>query len=367
MGDKSRIEWTDATWTPIRARRLDTGKVGVHCEKVSEACKNCYAERLNLRNLPAHGTGLEFNVLNRQKVEVFVDENILLQPLRWKRGRRIFVCSQTDLFGEFVPDEMIDRVFAVMALCPHHTFQVLTKRPERMLAWMTSPRPLTTVDSDVAHFAEHIGRIVFDSRGSDKLNYFGCAAGTDVSNRRRFPGWPLPHVWLGVTVEDQPRADERIPLLLRTPAAVRFVSAEPLLGPIDLDRCYREHGPDGLCDHEDSGLDWVIAGGESGPGARPTHPDWFRSLRDQCVAAGVPYFFKQWGDWAPLDQLPQEHGIKKNSIGPERCRWVHEDGRVTGIGCGEQPGNLAVHVGKRAAGRLLDGREWSEFPEVSGD
>ena len=96
------------------------------------------------------------------------------------------------------------------------------------------------------------------------------------------------------------------------------------------------------------------------------HPEWARSLRDQCVAAGVPFFFKQWGDLAPLDQLPQEHGIKKNSIGPERCRWVHEDGRVTGIGCGEQPGNLAVHVGKRAAGRLLDGREWSEFPAMRG-
>jgi protein gp37 len=128
MSENSKIEWTDASWTPVRARRKDNGKVGVACVKVSPACKNCYAERFNMRNLPVHGTGLPYTVEALDQVEIFLDEEMLLVPLKWKKPRKIFVCSQTDLFGEFVPDEMIDRVFAVMALCPQHTFQVLTKR-----------------------------------------------------------------------------------------------------------------------------------------------------------------------------------------------------------------------------------------------
>ena len=170
MGENSKIEWTDSTWNPIRARNLATGKVGWHCEHMSEACRFCYAEGINRRL----GTGLDFKPGHRADIEIFLDEQMLLAPLRWKKPRRIFVNSMTDTFAEFVKDEWLDRMFAVMVLCPQHTFQVLTKRPERMRSY-------------VIHLA--VG------------------------------GWPLKNIWLGVSAEDQATADERIPLLLQTPAA----------------------------------------------------------------------------------------------------------------------------------------------------
>lgn len=376
MSVTSKIEWTDATWTPIRARRKDTGKVGVACVKVSPACKNCYAERLNMRNLPAHGTGLPYTVEALGQVEIFLDKEMLFAPLKWKRPRKIFVCSQTDLFGEFVPDEMIDRVFAVMALCPQHTFQVLTKRAERMRRYQSQIRPISSVSTDVADLARHIGRIVWDPRGSERCNYYGCGDVGDVSNRRVWPGWPLPNVWLGVTAEDQQRADERIPHLLRTPAAKRFVSVEPMLGPLDLTSLsVHEHGDteqwnsldrseardaeiEGACS---SVIDWVIVGGESGGAkSRPMHPYWVRTIRNHCVVAGVPFFFKQWGEW-------------QNGSGfSAKAKTVLRDGRIVGDpkDCHIETQNnwaqllptMMLRVGKKAAGRLLDGREWGEFP-----
>lgn len=299
MGDKSKIEWTDATWTPIRARRKDNGKVGVACVKVSPACKNCYAERFNMRNLPVHGTGLPYTIEALDQVEIFLDWEMLLAPLKWKRPRKIFVCSQTDLFGEFVPDEMIDRVFVVMALCPQHTFQVLTKRAQRMEQYHSQERPLSSVADDVASQAEHTGRIVWDPRGNERHNYFGCGKIGDISNRRMWPGWPLPNVWSGVTAEDQQRADERIPHLLRTPAEKRFVSVEPMLGRVDLAPYLSgiNSGWSGRADESPrtEKLDWVIVGGESGAGARPLNEAHVRNLRDQCNVAGVKFFLKQMG------------------------------------------------------------------------
>lgn len=363
MGAKSKIGWTDATWTPIRARRKDSGKVGVHCERVSEAFRNCYAATFNRRSLPVHGTGLDFTRDNREKVEMFVDEDLLPAPLRWKRPRRIFVCSQTDLFGEFVPEEMIDRVFAVMALCPQHTFQVLTKRPERMLQYATT---------GFGRLADEIVRF----RSSRGDNGVVCPVPWLP------PGaawWPLPHVWLGVTAENQERADERIPLLLRTPAAVRFLSAEPLLGPLDLSVTPPPHGsiPINGATMADirgclpkwqtspmraklrSGLDWVITGGESGPGARPSHPDWFRSLRDQCVAAGVPFFHKQNGEWFPAPMWnPRRPPNQQLALYPDGS-FVDDDANPDIVGA-----QRMIRVGKAAAGRTLDGQEWSQFPEV---
>lgn len=326
MGSKSRIEWTDATWNPLVAYRGD--KRGWHCEKISPACDHCYAASMNKRSdgLVGIGTGLNYAPDSRAKLRFEIDEKTLRAPEKWRRPRRVFPCSMTDIFGGWHSDEQLDRVFAEMALCRNHTFQVLTKRIDRAHQYLSTPDR-----------AKRIGRV------------FGV--------------WPLPNVWLGVTAENQQLADERIPLLLRTPAAVRFLSAEPLLGPIDLDRCYREHGPDGLCDHEDSGLDWVITGGESGPGARPSHPDWFRSLRDQCVAAGVPFFFKQWGEFGPDKPMPNKRWSVIDYEGnhaPQTTAWNGKTGEWS-----ETNEVYMYPVGKAAAGRKLDGVEWSQFPEAA--
>ncbi len=316
MGDKSQIEWTDATWNPV------TG-----CTKVSAGCKHCYAERLWIR-LSAPGQPYE----GRSFADVACHPERLEQPLRWRKPRRVFVNSMSDLFHEAVPFEFIAAVFGVMAASPQHTFQVLTKRPERAAAWFD-------FDGDLCRAACR----TLDAFGFDR----GCGAAFDP------PQWPLANVWLGVSVEDQAAADQRIPLLLQCPAAVRFVSAEPLLGPIDLDRignaCFDRRaairrvmnsGPCMNADQADDyiahpSLDWVICGGESGPGARPMHPDYARSLRDQCAAAGVPFFFKQWGAW--------RERISTNSR------------------LGREPREF-VRLGKKAAGRLLDGREHMEYP-----
>jgi len=317
MADQSQIEWTDATWNPIRG-----------CSRVSEGCRNCYAERVAAR---FSGVGKPYEGLVRRSPsgaggwtgEVRFIEDRLADPLHWKKPRRIFVNSMSDLFHEKVQDEWIDRIFAVMALCPQHTFQVLTKRPERMREW-------------------------FDNTGRDGVavtaKYPEFEAFKRVSLAETM--WPLPNVWLGVSVEDQTTADERIPLLMQTPAAVRWVSYEPALGPVD----FNNYLPPDLNAFTDwKGLDWIVAGGESGPGARPTHPDWFRSVRDQCVAAGVPFFFKQWGAWSPGWQASQ---IKSGSLIHTPCQLLDHEGCTVG----------AFRVGKRAAGRLLDGREWNEFP-----
>jgi protein gp37 len=298
MSDGSKIEWTEATWNPV------TG-----CTKVSPGCDHCYAETFaeRWRGVPGHHFERGFDVTLRPER--------LTQPLHWKRPRRVFVNSMSDLFHEAVPDEYIVAVFGTMAQTPQHTYQVLTKRHGRMRSLL--------------------GGGMF---------------------RQRFAfGWPLPNVWLGVSVEDQKWADIRIPALLRTPAAVRFLSCEPLLGPVDLKRSVwtmgseRGHGltasfvhAGGCCDRF-HGIDWVIAGGESGPGARPMVPAWARSLRDQCTDAGVPFFFKQWG----------------------AHRWVAHSVYDDATQCWVERGIEPQRVSKKLAGRLLDGREWNEFPAAA--
>ncbi len=292
MSDKSAIEWTDATWNPV------TG-----CTKVSQGCKHCYAERewprlAAPREKPNIYTGRAFT-------DVMCHPEKLNIPLRWAKPRRIFVNSMSDLFHESVPDEFIDKVFASMALCPQHTFQVLTKRPKRMHDYLTEELG----DRIAAAGEKFVDEGVLTSQQhADRAHYY-----TDVSDQERhwhsiYSRWPLPNVWLGVSVEDQVTADERIPLLLQTPAAVRWVSAEPLLSEINLraidlgDLYWLNALTSDVRIMFDGGmpaaprfgkLDWVVAGGESGPKARPMHPDWVRSLRDQCQAAGVPFFFKQ--------------------------------------------------------------------------
>lgn len=336
MGTKTGIEWTDSTWSPIRARvshdaariaqekgytslvQIATkmaGRVGQHCEYVSPGCENCYAETNNHRCLPANGTGLPYDRRSRDLVEAFVDEKQLLQPLKWKpieagtvgfeslvRRRRVFVENQSDLFGDWVTDEMLDRVFAMMALCPQHDFQVLTKRPARM------KRYFEEMNSSVDAIKRAVNACSFATEA-----VHGIPSDAQFEALERIP-CGLANIWLGVSVENQAAADERIPLLQQTPAAVRFLSCEPLLGPISFRwATWEDHAPHSrrvnqLPDVERGGrllagcvdeldglrrIDWVIAGCESGPKRRPTPDGAFESLCKQCYRAGVPFFFKQ--------------------------------------------------------------------------
>lgn len=386
------IEWTDATWNPIRG-----------CSRVSEGCRHCYAEKIAYRfsgaGLPYEGLAMKVNGHASWTGKVAFVEAHLLDPLtdpdmrepviehkdrclktarlkdgKWEsvcgcpaRPRRIFVDSMSDLFHENVSDEWIDRIFAVMALCPQHQFQVLTKRPERMLKYLAG------ACGRIADLVVRMRRECGDKSIVVPLPHIALG----------HVRWPLANVWLGVSVENQAAADERVPVLLQTPAAVRFISAEPLLERLDLPWLgieiagsrwvERDGAPDSFKQAWASlmaggpKLDWVIVGGESGPGARPMHPDWGRSLRDQCRGA-VPFFFKQWGEWVPCGHLPPNHGIPAESVPPDRVRWVNADGRSAPIGnAGDLdlgPQNLVMRVGKKTAGALLDGREWREFPEA---
>lgn len=304
----TRIEWTDTTWNPV------TG-----CDKVSPGCDHCYAMSLAPR-LKAMGSrkyqrdgdprtsGPGFGVTTHPE--------LLAQPLAWRTPRRVFVNSMSDLFHSEIPGEFIAAVFATMARTPQHTYQVLTKRHGRMRSLLTS---------------EVFRRWMYDSLVTLDREWI---------NANPLP-WPLPNMWLGVSVEDQKRADLRIPDLIDTPAAVRFLSMEPLLGPVDLREIWRGQGVCPTCDgtgsvevpgggcacpqcgydrsgfQGDVALDWVIVGGESGPEHRPMDPAWPRALRDQCTSAGVPFFFKQWGGRTP-----------------------------------------------KANGRELDGRTWDEYPQA---
>lgn len=370
MSSKTGIEWTDATWNPVRG-----------CTRVSEGCRNCYAEVMAARfsDEGYWGHGLARRVTlpdgtkdHRWTGKIELVEGALTLPMHWKKPRLIFVNSTSDLFHEDVPFDYIDGVFAVMALCPQHTFQVLTKRPERMRVYIRT-NPGLRIRTQMSTIAGPMPVIEMD--------------------------WPLPNVWLGTSVEDQVTADARIPHLLDTPAAVRFISAEPLLGPVDLTwiaepddekdgvidallgcnwidgmgrgEPYRPTRPGHqgrimtryVCSSSDDilanrKLDWVIVGGESGPGARPMHVDWARDLRDQCQAAGVAFFFKQFGDWSPGDHLGEEH-----LDGARFGAWVSPTQFRDDLPQDMANANtIMFHVGKKAAGRLLDGREWNDLP-----
>lgn len=363
MAEHSKIEWTDATWNPI------TG-----CSVLSPGCTHCYAMRLAGTRMQRHPSRAGLTKPSKAGPvwtgEVRFNQQWLDQPLRWKRPRRIFVCAHGDLFHESVPDAWIDKVFAVMGLARWHTFQVLTKRADRMRAYLSHRDRLGHVFVASTPLPHPRGAFV---------------ARDQWPPLRESWEWPLPNVWLGVSAEDQQRADERVPHLLATPAAVRFLSAEPLLGQIRLTEIavpddhagkYAGHGytfsalerkDDLTLFNAPAHLDWVIVGGESGPGARLCHPDWKRLLRDQCVATGVAYFDKQWGEWAPV--LPDAPGrpimVRRGDVA------MLPDGRYATAGDDlsfpepfEAQGTIMRCVGKAAAGRLLDGRTWDQFPEA---
>jgi protein gp37 len=309
------IEWTDETWNPT------TG-----CDHVSEGCRFCYIDRTP----PFRIEGRYFDEQGKMGVRLHPDR--LDKPLHWRKPRRVFVNSLSDLFHPEIPDEFICDVFTTMGRAQQHTFQVLTKRPQRMAAivsrisWRDVKYPL--------------GPWVEPADLSMASAYLCEGEGEE----------PLPGVWLGTSIEND-RYTWRADHLRNTPAAIRFLSLEPLIGPVpslDLD-----------------GIDWVIVGGESGPHARPMHPDWARDIRDRCVAAGVPFFFKQWGAWRPgLANTP-------GSASPLNHGYFCGDGRwlsATGNRATSAPGTREhiARVGKANAGRLLDGRTWDEMPEHAG-
>jgi protein gp37 len=339
MADNSRIEWTEATWNPV------TG-----CTKVSPGCDHCYAERVTER---FSGKGsFEKIVFHGGRLD---------QPLRWTRPRRIFVNSMSDLFHDDVPDEFIARVFAVMGLAARHTFQLLTKRHGRLRSLLNRPDFREAI---AEHGSDLIGAKPW-RRGQVQVGQWTPTACEPkkvgvftLGDTLWSPPWPLPNVWVGVSVEDQKWADIRIPALLETPAAVRWLSCEPLLGPLDLSRwlgpvdfppCWDDHAPSTEC-AKCIQPQWVVVGGESGPGARPMHPDWARQLRDQCETAKVPFFFKQWGE-----SLPLVGHREYLDLPPARTNrdWDRPFGDEVTM----------CRVGKKAAGRELDGRTWDEYPQ----
>jgi protein gp37 len=359
---KTNISWTDFSWNAIRG-----------CSRVSEGCRHCYAESIAHR---FSGPGLAYEGLVQLDADgkstgkwngqiKFVEEH-LLDPLRWKTPRRIFVNSMSDLFHENVDRTDLRLILAVILLCPQHTFQVLTKRPENMKAILTEPGFRSAVMATAAQLAFDLQSLKVYARIRKPSNtteiVYDCGKDGHEAGCRVSANWPLPNLHLGVSVENQETADLRIPLLLQTPASVRFISAEPLLGPVSLEELPSHSGVgrhlDSLsnagCAEADisTKLDWVIVGGESGAGARPMHPDWARSLRDQCRAAGVPFFFKQWGEYTS-EQCPGVD-VVLSDLNPGQCVTSGIRGHHT----------LYTRVGTKAAGCLLDGVEHHEFPEV---
>ena len=271
---KTSIEWTDHSVNPIRATL--NGRTGHYCEKVSPGCKNCYSSRMQRR------FGMPVFQEQRGKAQSFLDVSKLEQVFRRRKPTKWFWCDMSDMFGAWVPDEWIAACFGVMAATPQHVHQVLTKRPERAAKWFE------WVDSASAKLNRNQDYVVQDAACVE----LGEGFPTELDCYRCYR-WPLPNVWIGTSCENQETADERIPWLFKCPAAVRFVSAEPLLGPIDL-----HHGELGRKGHlaETFGnplINWVIIGSESGPGARPMQLEWAESLRDQCADAGVAFFTKQ--------------------------------------------------------------------------
>lgn len=301
MSDNSKIAWTDATWSPI-----------VGCSKISTGCNHCYAEVMarRLAGMPQQSPKYS-TVIHEGKWSgiVFMDFSALEKPLSWKKPRMIFVCSMGDLFHESVLFNWILEIMYVINKCPQHTFQILTKRPDRMHEFFTDwiPNPFSLQDGD------------------------------------------LPNLHLGVTAENQEQADKRIPVLLDIPAAKRFVSIEPMLGPIDIGSKNSLRWSNKPLIEQ---LDQVIVGGETGHSARPMHPAWVTNIRDQCIGANVPFFFKSWGEWKSINQ--------KNAM--EDNEAVLGFNGETYIMTFDPQAVIVRRIGKKKAGHLIEGKEWKGMP-----
>jgi protein gp37 len=324
MASNTAIEWTrgadgrrGASWNPLYAVDVETEKRGWFCVPKSGGCLHCYASSINIRL----GTGHKYTAGNLHHVEIKLDEDerkdtALGWPLYPRKPRNVFPCSMTDLFGEFVRTRFIMEIIAVMALAQWHTFMILTKRADRMREIITE------------HSAEIYEKFIELRRGEFGYRY-------DVQGMK-WPGWPLPHVLHGVSVEDQQNADERRDDLkaLAKAGAATWVSYEPALDVVDW-----------------MGWEfvrWLVSGGESGPGARPSHPDTHRGARDFCEANGIAYFFKQHGAWVHQADIPDNLPPQK-LLNARIHDWQY---------------SKSFRVGKKAAGRILDGREWNGMPTV---
>jgi len=353
-----------ATWNPI-----------VGCKEKSEGCKHCFAKKMAFRLMHMPHTSYyqhvladngetdpeKFKNIPEWNGETHFVKSALDKPMKWKSPRMIFTVDMGDLFHEQNSFDWIDQVFTVMACNPQHIFIVLTKRPKNMLKWFTY--------KDIRWAGEGM-------QGSERLRYY-CWHNYGKQIEFKDWHWPLQNVWLGITAENQEQANKRIPILLQIPAAKNFVSIEPMLGPVFL-------GQISLPDTKGLGwqgkiggytylncltgeefsllvgnqtnykLDWVICGGKSGHKARPMHPDWARSLRDQCKAAGVPFFFKQWGEWMDF----QEATSLDNTIIPGQ--------RIVSAKMDRFPDKTEViKVGRKYTGNLLDGQQHHEWPKIN--
>lgn len=320
--NKTKIEWVrnpdgsqGYTWNPV-----------VGCTPISEGCRNCYAKRIFERFNP----GKKFS-------SIVPDKDKLYEPFKIRKSSHIFVNSMSDLFHPDVPFDFVDAVYATMLRSVNHTYMILTKRPDRMLEYYESDglyervlKKAYKLDCKILTSDENIG--------------------DGISDPRKYPS---VNIWLGVSIEDQKTADERVPYILQTPASVRFVSVEPMLENIILrgfdGKIYRPWLDSIAWKVE---IDWIICGGETGLGSRPMHPDWVRGLRDQCISANVPFFFKSWGAY-----LPSLVGCVDDDKNPIRIStdghfWKGED-------------LVSWRVGGNRSGRLLDKREWNEMPNMA--
>lgn len=359
MADQTGIQWTDATWNPVAG-----------CSVYSPGCKGCFAMEQAMRQIrcaaglkrETHYAGTVKHVKGKAiwtgKL-VSAPDHIWEKPLHWRKPKKVFVNSMSDLFHQGMRRDWIDRTFATMALAPHITFQLLTKRSREMRAYLSDPET-----------PRRVYELVCDMTINQELQMVLIAPGINeefapAGPRVRLDQWPLPNVWLGVSTERQKEANQRIPDLMATPAAIRFISAEPLIGPIDLDEVKFTLSPGYFgsalrwhhlphCDRDVPypKLDWVICGGESGGDARPMHPQWARTLRDQCAAEGVPFFFKQWGEYAPV------RGMRGDI-----CVWPNgrTEGGIGGANENGGAGSEMDRVGKRDP-KTLDGVAHLEFP-----
>jgi protein gp37 len=321
----SKIEWTHRPGTKSEVWNPTTG-----CDKVSQGCKNCYAEIMHKR---LRGMGQK-KYQQPFLGHLTMHDNELLKPLSWGKPRTVFVNSMSDLFHKDVSDAFLDKVFAVMVICHEHTFQILTKRADRMCEYFS------------------VGKTVLVERWANAIHELGV---TDKSEDPDIAHcwvhnmceeqWPRPNIWLGVSAEDQPTFDERHYHLSKVPAYVRFISYEPALGPIIIPKS--------------PAFSWLICGGESGHKARPAHPDWFRSVRDQCKTAGVNFFFKQHGAWT--------HAMPKPSGTTGAYCIFYNHGQFVKLGYYPRQftafgGVILEKVGKKESGNVLDGKQHLEFP-----